>query len=252
MLKFEHHLIGREFTWIADCSGLVLKFFETEYEASHTMQRWKKLELLQFNFMIVHRPARMLTECDMLSRYNTWTDAWRDGEEKTAEKTRVSLYTQHETETASTTYGRWCDKQNWEKEGKVPRSLRRSFEKDLCELSRTLGEETPIPVSHINPKVVGTCFNNKTEMAEACNRSRALWIIDSGAQTITKAMLSLGIQPIILRESQEVEFWQELTDSCNLTTLRQRIEREKATETQEQKLEWIIIPRAQYYQGDER
>jgi hypothetical protein len=66
MLKFKHHLIGREFTWITDCSGL-LKFFETDYEATHTMQRWK-LELLRFDFTIVHRPARMLTECDMLYR----------------------------------------------------------------------------------------------------------------------------------------------------------------------------------------
>jgi hypothetical protein len=65
MLEFKHHLIGREFTWIMDCSGL-LKFFKTEYEATHTMQRWK-LELLWFDFTIVHRPARKLTECNMLS-----------------------------------------------------------------------------------------------------------------------------------------------------------------------------------------
>lgn len=37
MLKFKRFLIGREFTWIMDCSGLV-KFFETEYEATLTIQ----------------------------------------------------------------------------------------------------------------------------------------------------------------------------------------------------------------------
>jgi hypothetical protein len=68
-LKFRRHLMGREFTWITDCSG-VKNFFETDYEATHTQQRWK-LELLRFDFTIVHRPGRMLTECDMLSRYNT-------------------------------------------------------------------------------------------------------------------------------------------------------------------------------------
>ena len=71
MLKFKRFLIGQEFTWITDCSGLV-KFFETDYKATHTIQRWK-LELLRFDFTIVHRPGRMLTDCDMLSRYNTWT-----------------------------------------------------------------------------------------------------------------------------------------------------------------------------------
>jgi hypothetical protein len=37
MLKFKRFLIGQEFTWITDCSGLV-KFFEMDYEATHTIQ----------------------------------------------------------------------------------------------------------------------------------------------------------------------------------------------------------------------
>jgi hypothetical protein len=246
MLKFKHHLIGREFTWITDCSGL-LNFFETDYEATHTMQRWK-LELLRFDFTIVHRPAKMLTECDMLSRYNTWTDEWRNKTahtEDTAAKTLFSLYTQDEQDTGSTTYGRWCDEQ---KQTKGPIAL--DFERDLGDILHTLEEETPVPVSHLNPKVIGSCFQTKTAMAEICDKSRALWIIDSGAQTITTAMTSLGIQPLILRASDEVSFWQEQTDSCSLTTLRQRIERDKTTN--DTTPEWIIIPRAQDYQSDER
>ena len=66
MLKFKKFLLGKEFTWITFCSGLK-KFFETEYEATHTIQRWK-LELLRFDFTIVHRPEKMLTKCNMLSR----------------------------------------------------------------------------------------------------------------------------------------------------------------------------------------
>jgi hypothetical protein len=60
MLKFKHHLISREFTWITDCSGL-LKFFETDYKATHTMKRFK-LKLLQFDFTIVQdRPECSLS-----------------------------------------------------------------------------------------------------------------------------------------------------------------------------------------------
>jgi hypothetical protein len=89
-LKFRQHLMGREFTWITDCSG-VKNFFETDYEATHTQQRWK-LELLRFDFTIVHRPGRMLTECDLISRYNTWTSAWRD-DTATAPQTIAAIAT---------------------------------------------------------------------------------------------------------------------------------------------------------------
>ena len=74
MKKFRQWLIGKEFTWITDCSGLI-KFFEGEYDITHTLKRWQ-LELLAFNFTIVHRPARMLTECDLLSRYQGIVQNW--------------------------------------------------------------------------------------------------------------------------------------------------------------------------------
>jgi hypothetical protein len=75
MDKFKHWLLGREFTWITDCSG-ILKCFKMGHEAIHTIQRWK-MEMLRFNFTIVHRPGKMLTECDLLLWYNMWTDEWR-------------------------------------------------------------------------------------------------------------------------------------------------------------------------------
>jgi hypothetical protein len=248
-LKFKHHFIGREFTWITDCSGL-LKFFKTDYEATHTMQRWK-LELLRFDFTIVHRPAQMLTECDMLSQYNTWTEAWRNKkDDDITSKTLFSLYTQAESDTGSTTYGRWCDEKNRKETEKGTGQTKPHFTRDLYELTKTLTEETPVPVSHVSPKVIGQCFQNKTAMAEVCDRSRTIWVLDSRAQTATKAMTALGIHPTILRESKEQQVWQELTDSCNLTTLRQRIERKKGTQTGERPPEWIIIPRAHDYKTD--
>ena len=77
--KFRPWLFGREFTWLTDCSGLK-KFFMGEDIPTHMIQRWR-MQLLRYDFTIVHRPGRMMFECDLLSRYNTWTQNWRDNSE---------------------------------------------------------------------------------------------------------------------------------------------------------------------------
>ena len=93
--KWRKYLLGREFTWLADCSGL-RRFFEGLNDLpTHMIQRWRA-ELLLFMFTIEHRPADMLTECNMLSRYNTATAEWRkppsnDTNVKTAVKAHLSL-----------------------------------------------------------------------------------------------------------------------------------------------------------------
>jgi hypothetical protein len=124
MLKFKHWLIGREFTWITDCSRLI-QFFDSDFEATHTIQRWK-LELLRFDFTITHRPAKMLTEYDMLSRYNTWVSAWN------TEATPSAL---------------------------APLSTRKIPEGSplglLTMFATSLYTAPQIPQSHINPTVVG-------------------------------------------------------------------------------------------------
>ena len=78
--KWRKHLIGAEFTWIADSQGLK-GFFEDDpdklHAATHVLQRWRAA-LLMYHFTIEHRPARMLVDCDALSRYNTMTSKWRD------------------------------------------------------------------------------------------------------------------------------------------------------------------------------
>ena len=65
---------------MADCSGLK-RFFEADPgDVPRSMlQRWR-MELLLFEFTLVHRPADMVTECNMLSRYNAETDRWRRSE----------------------------------------------------------------------------------------------------------------------------------------------------------------------------
>jgi RNase H-like domain found in reverse transcriptase len=73
--KWRKYLFGKEFTWLTDCNGLRHFFDDTTELANLMLQRWRA-ELLLYNFTIEHRPAVMLTECDMLSRYNTATATW--------------------------------------------------------------------------------------------------------------------------------------------------------------------------------
>ena len=70
--KFRHYLWGPEFTWITDCDG-AMYFMEGEDFPSHTFQRWR-MKLLEFHFVVVHRNAVMVTEVNLLTRYNMMAD----------------------------------------------------------------------------------------------------------------------------------------------------------------------------------
>jgi hypothetical protein len=52
MDRFRFYLLGQEFTWICDCSGLI-NVFEANELPTHQAQRWK-LFMLRFDFTIVH------------------------------------------------------------------------------------------------------------------------------------------------------------------------------------------------------
>ena len=73
--KYKRHLFGKEFTWMTDCNGL-RQFFDGEDVPTHIHQRMRQ-RLLRFMFTIVHRPARFMIECDVLTRYNNITAQWR-------------------------------------------------------------------------------------------------------------------------------------------------------------------------------
>ena len=193
MLKFKRCLLGREFTWITDCSGLI-KFFETDYEATHTTQRWK-LELLRFDFATVHRPGRMLTDCDMLSRCNTWTSEWRTQQEAKKEQDEST---------------------------DQPNSLLAIIRTDLGDAERP----PPIPRTHVNPKVTGDKTVNMTLLAETCDRARTQWIIGQGSETATTAMENLGLEPMHLKGTDEKEHWQSQTDAPNIKVFLARQDRQ--------------------------
>jgi hypothetical protein len=188
---------------------------------------------MQFDFTIVHRPAKMLTECDILSRYNTWTSQWREEHEKqTTEKehpkqghnTAVTLFTQEEVETGLTTYDRWSNKQERQRTDKGDIT----WHSYSAEVQRFCAEHepAPVPTSHINPKTVGPKVATRTPMAETCNMARTMWIIGTGAETATTAMIALGLTPLVTRKSEETESWQYQTDAPSLATLLTRVNRD--------------------------
>ena len=92
--KYKRHLFGREFTWMTDCNGL-RQFFEGDDVPTHMHQRMRQ-RLLRFLFTIVHRPARFMVECDVLTRYNNLTSQWRIKDNNgvaasTTEATRIAI-----------------------------------------------------------------------------------------------------------------------------------------------------------------
>ena len=83
---------------MTDCNGL-RQFFEGEDVPTHIHQRMRQ-RLLRFMFTIVHRPARFMVECDVLTRYNNLTNQWRPKQEQTA--TPIAIGNQPIEPTAST------------------------------------------------------------------------------------------------------------------------------------------------------
>ena len=67
-------MLGADFIWITDCGGLK-KFLENQDDPNHMLQR-RRLQLLRFNFTIHHRPGKLMTDVDNLSRYNQITALW--------------------------------------------------------------------------------------------------------------------------------------------------------------------------------
>jgi hypothetical protein len=207
MDKFKHWLLGREFTWITDCSG-ILKFFEMGHEATHTMQRWK-MEMLRFNFTIVHRPGKMLTECDLLSRYNMWTDKWRHAKPEP---------TDTETSSPKTMMSR------------ITNDVRKTQPKELH----------AIPMSFIQPQVIGPKGSERTALADKCDKGKTLIIIGAGGQPITEAMDQIGLTPMIIDHTDENPYWQQIDDMPNLEKLECRMDANPSKTA-----EWIVIPRMQ-------
>jgi hypothetical protein len=186
----------------------------TKTEARTTKFR-RKLELLSFNFTIVHRPGKMRTEGDTLSRYNTWTSQWRVQHEKeqaekaqterqteateaTQNTTATTLFTQEELDTGITTYDRW----SIDYERQLANNGDISWNSYEAEVNRFCNdkEPSPVPTSHVNPRTVGPKVAIRTPTAETWDMARTMWIIGAGEETATTATEELGLTPLVTRK----------------------------------------------------
>jgi hypothetical protein len=128
----------------------------------------------------------MITDCDMLSHYNTWTDDWR--------------------KTAGTSKGK---NQNDTKQKELTQTDRKE-PTSLCSLITTdlqgAQDPPPIPRTPVNPRVIRDKAINHTLLAEACDRARTAWIIGTGAEMATTAMKNLGLEALTMKSTDEDEY----------------------------------------------
>jgi hypothetical protein len=85
--KYKFYLLGKEFTWIGNCLGLI-RFFEHTELPTHQAQRWK-LYMHRFDFTIVHRPDQMMKDVGILSQYNKWVREWRPKQVQQGKQTQT-------------------------------------------------------------------------------------------------------------------------------------------------------------------
>ena len=121
----------------------------------------------------------MLTDCDMLLRYNTWTSQWRERIERQEKE--------HRNNDPSST--------------ERPNSLLAIMKTDLHKAEQS----PPIPRTHINPKITRVKIVNRTLLAETCDRARTIWIIGQGSETATTTMKDLGLEALNLKGTDEQE-----------------------------------------------
>ena len=226
MRKFRPYLIGREFTWITDCSGLV-KFFEGDDDFTHTTQRWR-LELLAFNFTIVHRPGRMLFECDLLSRYESRVSAWR-ARDVTGDRRRKVAREQNV-----------C---------KVPGSSPKQQTHNgvfthYLDGTAVQDSQVNLPRTYLSPKVIGPETGERSDLAMLCDKARVVWMLGSGLQTASLAFEELGSKALITLQTDEDEYWKEREDCADIIEASKRLEKNSP-----EVAEWVIAPRMQDFKS---
>jgi ribosomal protein L21E len=208
--KFRPYLFGKEFTWLTDCSGL-RKFFEGDDIPTHMIQRWR-MQLLRYDFTIEHRPGRMMFECDLLSRYNQDTEAWRT--EQTSLQPTIPVAAalpipfSHDTIKAVGTIRRSTSN--------TPSSTptRKRMRKDSQNLEAT----------------------QEQEILESCDLRRSVWIIGARMNVVTEAFEGLGIDVSLIATIEENAVWRERMHGL---TWEEALELADKTDLSP---DWIIIP----------
>jgi hypothetical protein len=209
--KFRPYLFGREFTWLTDCSGLK-KFFEGDDIPTHMIQRWR-MQLLRYDFTIVHRPGRMMFECDLLSRYNQETQVWRDAETGKTDSAIKTLSVIRKPDPIPWSHDKVkFTKGNFKKQPLRPNlKEKRTLEDDLeAEMEQTL--------------------------LEIYDKARSIWTVEARLSSILPALTDLGIDP---------KEYTQIDDNATWATRLSSLSWESALEeakNREETPDWLIIP----------
>ena len=215
--QLQVYLWLKEFTWLTDCSGNI-RDKEAKYPPKHVEARWA-MDMMRFDYTIVHRPERMMFECNLLSRYNTWTSKARaddngtevsdvENKESTTETpplTLMTCLTHYLSPSRSNPMSRQCKsiRTDWATQPEKTEPIRRSY------------------------------------MAEITDRMRDIWILGAEMETVSEATKSAGLEPRITAISSEDSKWQAETNTPNLQHLLNRLRMNPLLST-----EWICIPKA--------
>ena len=207
--KFRPFLFGREFTWLTDCSGL-RKFFEGDDIPTHMIQRWR-MQLLRYDFTIVHRPGRMMFECDLLSRYNQETAKWREPDQVRCNVTPVTRRKQAAMP--------WTNIPVRFTPGKV--RISSMFQKS--------GQHVEVD-------------EHEREMAilESCDNSKSVWIVGARMNAIGGAMNDLGIDVIHETAIETDPVWRNRMEGISWEEARE------AADSTECSPDWLIITGARF------
>ena len=231
--KFRPYLFGREFTWLTDCSGL-RKFFEGDDLPTHMIQRWR-MQLLRYDFTIVHRPGRMMFECDLLSRYNMWTEEWRKGKgvpEKQMEATKgvsallakgTTVQTKMRADPIPRSHQRVKFTTGGPKRSRQPVQGGQGRKKNRTALSENLEEEEDLKALEME-----------------CDAGRSVWVCGEPMWAIPGAAEDIGLDLIdhitVGDQNQEWVPWERAI---------------QAAEECEKSPDWVIVPNAFVEQSSE-
>ena len=201
--KYQRHLFGREFTWMTDCNGL-RQFFDGTDVPTHAHQRMRQ-RLLRFMFTIVHRPAKFMTECDALTRYNRVTEEWRQQPPQTAPLPQPTK--------ATTMWATF-----------PPRTAKAFANQPIHE--------------------VGDQGRPQTTLARRCNLNRTIWITNAGATTTIRAIHEAGMDPTNARWIEDNKQIRERTQQVQMTHDHELTTTQEVTTddiyNQATQVDWII------------
>ncbi len=119
--QLQVYLWLKEFTWLTDCSGNI-RNKDSRYPPKHVEARWA-MEMMQFDYTIVHRPERMMYECNLLSRYNTWTSNARGKDKSTLQPHSGGQEGPHKHTRNNRVYGMSCQLYRSKPNQRSPKSI---------------------------------------------------------------------------------------------------------------------------------